>query len=87
MGLVARAIEAAGIPTVAVTVVRAATAAVPAPRNVFVAYRMGQVFGEPGRAAQQRTIAREALRAVERISKPGEIIILPYRWKRERFSA
>lgn len=85
MGLVARAVEAAGVATVTVSVLRHATAALPGPRNVFVRYRLGQVFGEPGRVAQQRTIVMDALRALDAIEQPGGIVTLPYRWKRDRF--
>ena len=83
MGLVARAIEARGIPTVTLSVVRNMTEAVPAPRNVLVKFRLGQVFGEPGHTAQQRTILRAALAALDDISESGGIVELPYRWKRE----
>lgn len=87
MGLVARALEARGIATVAVGVVRSAMEAVPAPRNVFVRFRLGQIFGEPGAAAQQRTILRDALGAVTAVDAPGDIVTLPYRWKREAYEA
>lgn len=85
MGLVARKIEEAGIPTVAVSVLRQMTEGLPAPRNVVVRFRLGQVFGEPRRAAQQRAVVIEALGAFRRASRPGQIIELPYRWKRSRF--
>lgn len=85
MGLVARAIEAAGIPTVTLSVVRQATLAVPAPRNVLVRFRLGQVFGEPGHRSQQRTILRAALAALGSITQPGAVVELPYRWKRETY--
>lgn len=82
MGLVAREIEAAGIPTVTASVVRQMTEALPAPRNVMVKFRLGQVFGEPGDAAQQRTILRDSLAALRTVTEPGGIVELPYRWKR-----
>ena len=83
MGLVARAVEARGIPTVTVSVVRNMTETLPAPRNVLITFRLGQVFGEPGRAAQQRTILRASLAALDDITESGGIVQLPYRWKRE----
>ena len=85
MGLVAREIEAAGIPTVTVSVLRQMTEALPAPRNVMVNFRLGQVFGEPGHAAQQRTILRDSLAALRTVTEPGGIVELPYRWKRETY--
>ncbi len=85
MGLVARQIEAEGIPTVTLSVVRSMTDALPAPRNVFVRFRLGQVFGEPGHVAQQQAVLRDALDAVHRITETGAVIELPYRWKRETY--
>ncbi|TMC55555.1 MAG: hypothetical protein E6J20_00380 [Chloroflexi bacterium] len=82
MGLIAREIERAGIPTVTISVVREASVRTPAPRNVFVPFRLGQVFGEPGAVAQQRAVLIDALGALLRLSTPGEILDLPYRWKR-----
>lgn len=81
MGLIAREIERAGIPTVTLSVVRGASVRAPAPRNVFVPFRLGQIFGEPGAAVQQRAILTEALTALVRLRTPGDILDLPYRWK------
>jgi hypothetical protein len=82
VGLIAREIERAGIPTVTLSVVREASVRSPAPRNVFVAFRLGQVFGEPGASAQQRAILVDALAALLHMEAPGAILDLPYRWKR-----
>ncbi len=68
-----------------VSVVPSATEALPAPRNVVVRFRLGQIFGEPDRVAQQHTIVRDSLRAIEGISETGGRIDLPYRWKREEY--
>lgn len=85
MGLIAREIERAGIPTVALSVVREASQRSPAPRNVFVPFRLGQVFGEPGAVAQQRAVLVDTLAAFGRVRNPGGILDLPYRWKRGIF--
>jgi hypothetical protein len=82
VGLIAREIELAGIPTVTLSVVREASVRTPAPRNVFVPFRLGQVFGEPGAVAQQRAVLIDALGALLRLTTPGQILDLPYRWKR-----
>ena len=87
MGLVARAVEHAGIPTVTVSVLPSATAALPAPRNVVVRFRLGQVFGEPERLEQQRTVMRDAFGALVSIRQSGGRVELPYRWKREHYGA
>lgn len=62
------------------------TDALPAPRNVLVRFRLGQVFGEPGHREQQRTILRDALAAVHGIQESGNVIELPYHWKRDTYS-
>ena len=85
MGLIAREIERAGIPTVTLSVVRDASVRCPAPRNVFVPFRLGQVFGEPGAAVQQRAILVDVLAAFGRLRDPGDILDLPYRWRRGTF--
>lgn len=82
MGLIAREIERAGIPTVTLSVVREASVRAPAPRNVFVPFRLGQIFGEPGAQVQQRAILMDALAAFAQLATPGAILDLPYRWKR-----
>ena len=82
MGLIAREIERAGIPTVTLSVVREASLRTPAPRNVFVPFRLGQVFGEPGADVQQRAVLMDALTAFAAVSAPGAVLDLPYRWKR-----
>ncbi len=86
MGLIAREIEQAGIPTVTLSVVREASMRAPAPRTVFVPFRLGQVFGEPGADVQQRAILLDALAALLTMRAPGAILDLPYRWKRSIFA-
>ncbi len=85
MGLVARAVEHVGIPTVTVSVVPSATDAFPAPRNLVVRFRLGQVFGEPRARDQQHAVVMDALQALHRITEPGGRIDSPYRWKREEY--
>ncbi len=82
MGLIAREVERAGIPTVTLSVVREASVRTPAPRNVFVPFRLGQIFGEPGADVQQRAVLMDALTAFADVSAPGAVLDLPYRWKR-----
>ena len=87
MGLVARQIETLGIPTVTLSVVQSMTEATPAPRNVLVRFRLGQLFGEPGAVGQQQAVLRAMLKAVDGATHPGAVIQLPYRWKRESYPA
>ncbi len=56
------------------------TKAVNPPRAVFVNFPLGHQTGKPNDPALQRSIVRDALRAFETISRPGEIVVLPYVW-------
>jgi hypothetical protein len=55
------------------------------PRTVFLHWPFGHPLGEPFNTAQQRTVLAGAFRALCSIATPGEIIDLPYRWRRERY--
>lgn len=85
MGLIQRAIEAAGIPTVSISILRSVTEKVRPPRAVFLRWPFGHPLGEPFHTAQQLTILRDAFQFLYDAS-PGEIRDLPYRWRRENFS-
>lgn len=82
MGLIQRAIEEKGTPTVAISIVRRFTEETRAPRAVFLKWPMGHPLGEPGRADQQAIVLKAALGALEEITEPGTILDLPFRWKR-----
>jgi hypothetical protein len=76
-------VEAEGIPTVVVSTGRDLSAQVKPPRTVFVNFPMGNTFGRPFDANQQRAILRDSLHALETIQRGGEIIDLPYEWSAE----
>ena len=80
MGLVARVLEARGIPTVLVSTGRDLTAQVLPPRSVFVNFPMGNPFGRPGDVAMQRRILLDALRLAETAPRGGTLVDLPYAW-------
>jgi hypothetical protein len=80
VGLIAREVEAAGIPTLCMTSACDITQAVNPPRAVFVNYPLGHQTGKPDDPENQRAIVRDALSAFETISKPGTIVELPYVW-------
>ena len=84
MGLVARVVEEAGIPTVLVSTGRDLTAQVRPPRSAFVNFPMGNPFGRPGDAQTQRAILEAALRLAERSDEAGLLVDLPQEWG-ERF--
>jgi D-proline reductase (dithiol) PrdB len=83
VGLVARVIEEAGIPTVLVSTGRDLTRQVLPPRSVFVNFPMGNPFGRPFDAATQRRILLDALHLAERATAGGVMVDLPYDWGEE----
>jgi D-proline reductase (dithiol) PrdB len=85
VGLVQRAIEAAGIPTLGITLLRSVTERVKPPRALYVRHPFGHPLGEAFRVAQQRAILLDALRGLETISEAGTILDSGYRWRRSRF--
>lgn len=85
MGLIQRAIERAGIPTVSISLLRKLTEEVRPPRTLFLRWPFGHPLGEPGNVAQQMKVIRDSFRALKEIKEPGTIIDLPYKWKREKY--
>ena len=65
VGLIAGAIEKAGIPTVSLSVVRKVTERVRPPRSLIVPFPFGYPLGKPGDAQLQHQIVRAALRLLE----------------------
>ena len=77
MGLVARSIEAAGIPTIVISIARELTEAVGVPRSVFVKWPLGHPLGEPFNKLQQRTVLYDSLLCLLESTEAGEIRDLP----------
>ena len=82
----ARAIEAAGIPTVIVMMYKQVADALKPPRVAYVRFPFGQPLGEPGNADQQRVVVEDALRVLTSAREPGILEQLPYRWRRENYA-
>jgi hypothetical protein len=80
VGLIARIVEAAGIPTLCMTSALDITRAVNPPRAVFLNFPLGHQTGKPNQPDLQRQILRDALHAFESIDRPGSIVELPYVW-------
>ncbi len=80
MGVLARVVELAGIPTVSVTGARDITERVRPPRAAYLGYPLGYSLGRPGRSDEQRRIVADVLALAERVRTPGEIVDLPYVW-------
>ena len=85
MGLLARAIEARGVTTVGLALVKEVAVAAHAPRFVYVHWPFGHTLGEPGHVAQQRTVLHDMLSIATSAPRPGCVIELPYRWRRETY--
>ena len=86
MGLIARAIEAAGIPTVSISITKDLTEAVGVPRAVFVRWPLGHPMGEKHAPLQQRTLIFDALKLLLTAEEPGIIAEPGYRWRREEYA-
>jgi hypothetical protein len=65
VGLLASVIEKAGIPTVALSLLREITQKVNPPRSLIVPYDFGYPLGEPGNVSLQSAIIRSALATLE----------------------
>jgi len=85
VGLIQREIEKAGITTIGVSIVREYTEKVQPPRTVYVKWPFGHPLGEPGNVKQQRAVVLEAFKALYDFTTPGEIVDLPFRWRRHDY--
>jgi D-proline reductase (dithiol) PrdB len=71
VGLLARTIEAAGIPTMTISVVKEVVESVRPPRVALYDGEFGSVAGAPGWPEHQRRILDESLRLIEPLDQPG----------------
>jgi D-proline reductase (dithiol) PrdB len=71
VGIVARAIELMGMPTMTLTVARDITETVRPPRAAYYAGELGSVAGKPNWPEHQRRILDEALRLIEPMDQVG----------------
>jgi hypothetical protein len=80
VGLIARNVEAAGIPTIAMTSALDITRAVNPPRAVFNDFPLGHTAGKPLDRRLQREIMIETLNALETMQTPGSIKMMQFEW-------
>jgi D-proline reductase (dithiol) PrdB len=85
VGLVQRAIEASGVPTVSISLLREITEKVGAPRALYLRWPFGHPLGEPFHVAQQLTVLRDAFELLY-TAQPGELRRGEYRWRRHSYS-
>ena len=71
MALIARALEAAGIPTMTIAVDKDVVASVRPPRVALYAGKLGAIAGLPNWPEHQRRVLDEALRLIEPMDQPG----------------
>ncbi len=86
-GLIARAIEEIGIPTVVINQNAKVPERLKTPRAIVVRFPFGRPLGEPGNQEQHRVIAEDALQLLATAKAPNTIVPLPYRWKRTDFKS
>jgi hypothetical protein len=82
VGLIQRAVEEAGIPTISMGNMADRMGHIKPPRALLVKFPRGSMLGEPGNAKRQRRIIMDALEALTTMTQPGTIRELPYRWKK-----
>jgi hypothetical protein len=80
VGLIAREIEARGIPTVVVASVRRAIGLTHPPRTLMTGRANSEVIGAPGDGAAQRETLRGALSVLTSATTPGVVEELPRSW-------
>jgi hypothetical protein len=85
--VLARRIEAAGIPTVVVTMMPATASQVLAPRVVGVEFPFGHPFGMPGDGRMQRTVLETALAVLCGANGPGTRVDVDLEWPQPRGEA
>jgi D-proline reductase (dithiol) PrdB len=79
-GLIQREIEAAGIPTTAVSVCPDISEQLRVPRAVGLRFPLGNPFGAALDNATQSRILRDCLALLESATLPGIVVRLPYEW-------
>lgn len=80
-GLIARALESAGIPTLAVGVEPALWEKVRPPRAVWSRHPYGAPFGQPGNKGKQTELLKLALEAMDTMSSRGSVWEIPLGWR------
>ena len=79
-GVLARAIEARGLPTTSIATLRRNALALKPPRALFLDFPLGCPCGRPGEPEQQREILRDALQAAASPWPEWELRQLGHSW-------
>jgi D-proline reductase (dithiol) PrdB len=83
VGLVARKVEAAGIPTVTLNMIWSFQRLVGMPRVAAIEHPFGRPYGDVADAETQGAVLRAALRVFETAREPGHVEHLPFVWHEE----
>ena len=81
MSLIARYLEANGLPTMVMGSALDILAAAKPPRSTFVDYPLGHTSGKPFDRDDQLTVVRSALQGFETLAAPGLMNCLENGWK------
>ena len=87
VGLLQRALDEAGVPTVSITLSPDITEKSKPSLSCFVAMPFGLTLGDVGDAATHEAIVRDTLAEAYRDHPAGTIVPLPYRWDRDDLRA
>jgi D-proline reductase (dithiol) PrdB len=82
VSLVARHLEANGIPTVVIATARDIVESAAVPRLLFVDFPLGAPCGEPWNAEQQRAVLEMAFRVLETATAPRTTVEAGLRWSK-----
>ena len=80
MGLIARALEEAGVPTLSMSSARDITRSAWPARSTYLDFPLGHTAGKPNEPELNASIMRDTLAAFESLSQPGAMAHLAYRW-------
>jgi hypothetical protein len=83
VSLVARHLEAHGIPTVVFGCARDIVEHCGVPRFIFSDFPLGSPCGRPFDVAMQRHIVRMGLELIESATQPGTTVVTPYEWSQD----
>ena len=81
MSLVARHLEANGLPTVIIGSALDIVEYCGVPRFVFTDFPLGNPVGHPWAPEMQKTVVAEALRLLETANAPRTTVTAPFAWK------
>jgi hypothetical protein len=83
VGLIQGALESIGITTISMTLHPEITYHVGVPRATYIRYPNGNPYGLAQVPQKQRIIIQEQLNLLPKFKKPGDIIQLPFKWRRD----